>query len=83
VTTSFVWSKPWYRSRGVWGSIFAAAGTAYSLYPTVLPCGVWHTVHTYAGAAVTLYGAYLAFVGRKTASQPIHFLWRYEKEVLD
>jgi hypothetical protein len=83
VTTSLVWSKPWYRSRGVWGSIFAAAGTAYGLYANVLPCGPLQMFHNYASAAVTLYGAWLAFIGRKTASHPIHFFWRYQKEVLD
>ena len=83
MTTSIVWSKPWYRSRGVWGSIFAAAGTIYGFWATALPCGPAQLFHGYASAAITLYGAWLSFVGRRTASQPIHFLWRYEKEVLD
>jgi hypothetical protein len=78
-----VWTKPWYRSRGVWGAIFATAGTIYGLYATALPCGVWQTFHGYASAVATLYGAYLAFVGRRTASQPIHIFWPSQKEVPD
>jgi hypothetical protein len=74
VTTRLVWSKPWYRSRGVWGSIFATIGTVYGLWATALPCGPIQTAHGYASAAVALYGSYLAFIGRKTASHPIHFL---------
>jgi len=83
MSTKLVWTKPWYRSRGVWGSILAAAGTAYGLYATALPCGPLQTLHNYASAGITLYGAYLAFVGRRTASHPIHFFWRYQKEVED
>lgn len=78
--TNTVWSKPWYRSRGVWGAILGAVGTCYGLWAGLLPCGSLQTLHNYASAGVTLYGAYLAFVGRRTASQPIHFLWRYEVE---
>jgi hypothetical protein len=74
------WSKPWYRSRGVWGAILGAVGTVYGLWAGLLPCGFWQSVHNYASAAVTLYGALLAFVGRRSASQPIHFLWRYRVE---
>ena len=77
------WSKPWYRSRGIWGAILGAAGTIYGLWATVLPCGPEQMVHNYASAAVTMYAAYLAFVGRKTASQPVHFLWRRKVEVSD
>ena len=83
MSTKLVWTKPWYRSRGVWGAILAAAGTIYGLYATALPCSGWQAFHNYAAAAVTLYGAYLAFVGRRTASQPIHIFWRYQKEVAD
>jgi hypothetical protein len=78
-----VWSKPWYRSRGVWGAILGAAGTGYGLWAGLLPCGTLQTFHNYASAAVTLYGAYLAFVGRRSASQPIHILWRQQVEVPD
>ncbi len=81
--THLVWTKPWYRSRGVWGSILAFVGTFYGLYTTVLPCGPWQTFHNYASAAVTLYGAYLAFVGRASASQTIHFFWRTQVEERD
>ncbi len=83
MSTKLVWTKAWYRSRGVWGSILAAAGTIYGLYATALPCGALQTFHNYTSAAITLYGAYLAFVGRRTASQPIHIFWRYQKEVPD
>ena len=80
---ALVWTKPWYRSRGIWGSILAAGGTLYGLYATALPCGDWQTIHNYASSAVALYGAYLAFVGRRTASQPIHIFWRNQREVPD
>lgn len=83
MSTKLVWTKAWYRSRGVWGAILAATGTIYGLYATTLPCGAWQAFHNYAAAAVTLYGAYLAFVGRRTASQPIHIFRRYQKEVAD
>lgn len=76
-----MWSKPWYQSRGVWGAILGAAGTVYGLYGSTLPCGGMQDFINYASAGVTLYGAYLAFVGRRTASQPIHFFWRYQKMV--
>jgi hypothetical protein len=78
-----VWSKPWYRSRGVWGAILGASGTIYGLWATLLPCGDIQTLHNYASSAVTLYGSYLAFVGRRTASQPIHFFWRRQVEIPD
>ena len=81
--TKIVWSKPWYRSRGIWGAILGAAGTAYGLWATVLPCGIEQTAHNYLSAAVTLWGAYLAFVGRRGASQPIHIFWRRQVEVDD
>ena len=71
------WSKPWYCSRGVWGAILGTAGTLYGLWAGLLPCGLWQSVHNYASAAISLYGALLAFVGRASANQPIHFLWRY------
>lgn len=71
------WSKPWYRSRGVWGAILGATGTVYGLWAGLLPCGTLQTFHNFASAAVTLYGALLAFVGRRTASQPIHIFWKY------
>lgn len=74
--TKIVWSKPWYRSRGIWGALLGVAGTAYGLWATVLPCGFEQTAHNYASAAVTLYAAYLAFVGRRSASQPVHVFWR-------
>lgn len=67
----------------MWGALLAAAGTIYGLYATVSPCGEWQTVHNYASAGVALYGSYLAFIGRRTASQPIHIFWRYQKEVPD
>jgi len=79
----FVRTKPWYRSRGIWGAILGTLGTAYGLWATVLPCGMWQSVHNYGSAAVTLYGAYLVFAGRRTASQPIHIFWRYQVEVHD
>lgn len=81
--TKIVWSKPWYRSRGVWGAILGAVGTGYGLWANLLPCGPLQMAHNYASAAVTLYGAYLAFVGRRTASQPIHIFWRRKVEVSD
>jgi hypothetical protein len=81
--SKIVWSKPWYRSRGIWGALLGGAGTVYGLWAGILPCGVWQTTHNYASAAVTLYGAYLAFVGRRTAAQPIHFFWRRQVEVHD
>lgn len=81
--TRTTWSKPWYSSRGIWGAILGAAGTIYGLWATALPCGMEQTFHNYASAAVTMYAAYLAFVGRKTASQPIHFLWRRRIELSD
>lgn len=80
---ALVWSKPWYRSRGVWGAILGAAGTVYGLWGATLPCGSVQTFHNYLSSAVTLYAAYLAFVGRRTASQPIHFLWRHQVDVSD
>lgn len=80
---ALVWSKPWYRSRGVWGALLGAGGTIYGLWGATLPCGTAQTFHNYASAAITLYAAYLAFVGRRTASQPIHFLWRHQVEVPD
>jgi hypothetical protein len=76
-----VWSKPWYRSRGIWGAIIGAAGTGHGLWAGILPCGAWQTFHNYSAAALTLYGAYLAFVGRRTASQPIHIFWRRQVEL--
>lgn len=82
MATEMVWSKPWYNSRGVWGSILAFAGTGYGLWASTLACGPAQTFHNYASVAVALIGSYYAFVGRRTASQPIHFLWRYQKEVL-
>jgi len=81
--TKVVWSKPWYRSRGIWGAILGGAGTAYGLWAGILPCGSWQTIHNYASAAVTMYGAYLAFVGRRTASQPIHIFWRHQVHLPD
>jgi hypothetical protein len=78
--TKVVWSKAWYRSRGIWGAILGAGGTLYGLWATVLPCGPWQTGHNYASAAITLYAAYLAFVGRRSASQPVHFFWRRRVE---
>ncbi len=81
--TQTVWSKPWYRSRGIWGAILGAGGTIYGLWATVLPCGQEQTIHNFASAAVTMYGAYLAFVGRTSASQPIHIFWRRRVEVPD
>jgi hypothetical protein len=81
--TQTTWSKPWYRSRGIWGAILGAAGTIYGLWATVLPCGTEQTLHNYGSAAVTMYGAYLAFVGRKTASQPVHFFWRRKIDTQD
>jgi hypothetical protein len=81
--TKIVWSKAWYRSRGIWGAILGASGTLYGLWATALPCGFEQTAHNYASAAITLYAAYLAFVGRRTASQPVHFLWRRQVEVPD
>jgi hypothetical protein len=81
--SKFVWSKAWYRSRGIWGAILGGAGTIYGLWSGLLPCGTWQSVHNYTSAAVTLYGAYLAFVGRRTASQPIHIFWKHQVEVPD
>jgi len=78
-----VWSKPWYRSRGIWGAILGATGTVYGLWATALPCGPEQTAHNYLSAAVTMWGAYLAFVGRRDASQPIHIFWRRKVEVDD
>lgn len=75
-----VWSKPWYRSRGIWGAILGAAGTGYGLWAGLLPCGALQSFHSYTSAAVTLYGAYLSFVGRRAASHPIHILWRRQVE---
>lgn len=83
MTVKVVWSKPWYRSRGVWGALLGASATIYGLYATALPCGVVQDVHNYAAGALALYGSYLAFMGRRTASQPIHIFWPYQKEVLD
>jgi hypothetical protein len=40
-------------------------------------------LHNYLSAAVTFYGAYLAFVGRTSASQPVHIFWRRKVEVPD
>lgn len=59
------------------------AGTIYGLWAAALPCGSEQMLHNYASAAVTIYGAYLAFVGRKTASQPVHFLWRHQVDTAD
>jgi hypothetical protein len=79
--TKIVWTKPWHQSRGVWGAILGAAGTAYGLWAATMPCGFWQDFHNYASAAMTLGGAYLAFIGRRHAHQPIHFFWRHQKEV--
>ncbi|NOT42657.1 MAG: hypothetical protein HOP13_19445 [Alphaproteobacteria bacterium] len=81
--THMTYSKPWYRSRGIWGAILGAAGTIYGLWAAALPCGPEQTLHNYASAAITMYGAYLAFVGRKTAAQPVHFFWRRKVDASD
>jgi hypothetical protein len=81
--TKTTWSKPWYRSRGIWGAFFGFVGTIYGLWATVLPCGSEQMLHNYLSAAVTFYGAYLAFVGRTSASQPVHIFWRRKVEVPD
>lgn len=81
--SKLVWTKPWYRSRGIWGALLGASGTIYGLWAAILPCGPVQMLHNYASAIITLYGAYLGFVGRRTASQPVHFLWRAQVEVDD
>lgn len=75
-----VYSKAWYRSRGVWGSLLAAAGTGYGFWALALPCGFWESFHGYASSALALLGSLLSFIGRTSASQPIHFFWRYKVE---
>lgn len=78
-----VWTKPWYRSRGIWGSLLAGFATLYGLWTVTLPCGVYEHVHEVLSSGLGLFGAYLAFVGRKTAQQPIHFLWPVRREIAD
>ena len=75
-----IWSKVWYRSRGVWGSLMGVSGTAYGIWANFLPCGFWESFHGIASAGIGMLGALFAFVGRTNASQPIHFLWRYRVE---
>jgi hypothetical protein len=67
----------------VWGAILGAVATGYGLWANLLPCGTWQSVHNYGSSALTLYGAYLAFAGRRTASQPIHIFWRRQIVVND
>jgi hypothetical protein len=80
--TRHVWTKPWHQSRGIWGAILGGAATAWGLWAATLPCGFWQDFHNYASAALTLYAAYLAFMGRRHAHQPIHFFRRHQKEVM-
>jgi hypothetical protein len=75
-------AKPWYTSKGVWGSLMAAIGSAVIFYNSVVPVGaaippeVAERIQdentlialVSAGAFVS---AILAWVGRLAAKKPI------------
>ena len=72
-------SKPWWKSRGVWGALTAVLTSTVTLVvyglaaSGVIPTPMLVVVST---AAVTLAGSLLALVGRILADQPIKRKWQ-------